>query len=152
MKRWRKHWYQTQQTLLTHKMCAILAEMKLYYPAKEFYLLQNQKCQMFNQSKTSTSKLNRDWSQCWLKWGGRRRETHSPCLYLTPAQNSSHRCWSSLLSHSLREETSRSRKHYSLYAESFAAALYLLSRLFVYMTGKSVCWHLTKLLHTNIRL
>lgn len=40
----------------------------------------------------------------------------------------------------------------SVSTESFAATQSLLSRLFVYMTVKSACWHLTKPLRTNIQL
>lgn len=79
---------------------------------------------------------------------------YSPCLYPTPARNSSRRCLSSLLSRSLREETTSSEKTFqrSVSTESFAATQSLLSRLFVYMTVKSACWHLTKPLRTNIQL
>lgn len=82
-----------------------------------------------------------DDSQWWLKWGGRRRETHSPCLYLIPARNSSHRCLSSLLSRSLRGDTTRARKHYSAVCsgKSFATALSLSVKLIVCVHDRELC-------------
>lgn len=62
---------------------------------------------LFYQSQTS--KWSGDWWPAPIWWltavirrRSGRRETHSPCLYPTPARNSSRRCLSSLLSRSLR--------------------------------------------------
>lgn len=104
---------------------------------------QNDKCSPSKQvNRVETDDLCRsDDSQWWLKWGGRRRETHSPCLYPIPARNSSHRCLSSLLSRSLRGDTTRARKHYSAVCsgKSFATALSLSVKLIVCVHDRELC-------------
>lgn len=85
--------------------------------------------------------------QIWPEWGGSWGKRYSPCPCLKLARNSLHRCSSSLLSRSLRKRDNEDQNtlRYSVYTKSIAAALSLLSRLFVWMTVKFAGRLLTKL-------
>lgn len=96
-----------------------------------------------------------DDSQRWLDGGvGEEKHTHHVCIRHRPetrhvdvCPHFCHALWGGEKRQKQGEAFQDSR-----YSESFAAASSALSRLFVYVTRKSVCWHLTKLLQKHFWL